>query len=137
MGAARDELDGARRDAERAESHGRQLVLLRKAHAPTAQRRRPARQLRAREDDARSDAQVIEVRRLERAIGERAGQHHDGVGVRRQRIGDHQEPPRGARGEHGAGGEEDHGEEEPPEPHRPARLRTRPAESKRTPPAPA
>ena len=117
VGAARDDLDGARRHAERAERDARQLVLLGKEHAAAAQRRLPARQLCTGEGDARGDPQVIEARRLERAVGERAGQHHDGVGVRWKRIGDHQEPSRSARGEHDAGGEEDHGEEEPPEPH--------------------
>jgi hypothetical protein len=117
VGASRDELDRARRHAECAEGRGRQLVLLGRPHATAAQRRRTTRKLRAREDDVRCEPRVMETRRLEHAVGERARKHHDGVGVCQQGLGDHEEPAGAAQGERGAGDEQGDGEEEPPEPH--------------------
>jgi len=112
VSAAADDLDRAGRNAEPPERGDRELVLLRHPDAATAQRRRTPRQLGARQDDARSQPQAIQARGLERPIGGRARQHHDGVGVWRQRIGDDEEISRVAHGDGGASGEEEQGDVE-------------------------
>ena len=91
-GATLHAAEGVRGDAERSERARLQLVLLGEEDALTPQGGRAARELWPGEDDDRCEPGAIESRGLERAIGRRAGEHHDRVGVRRHRVGDHQEP---------------------------------------------
>jgi len=108
-------------------------VLLGHEDAVGAERRRPASQAHAGEDDERGDAGVVEAGGLEDAVGERARQHDDDVGVRGQRIGDHQEAARAAHGEHAEPDENDGGgEQEPQATHGAARLRMGPRKGKRS-----
>jgi hypothetical protein len=91
-GATLHDAEGVRGDAERSERARLQLVLLGEEDALTPQRGRTARELWPGEEDDRGETGAIESRGLERAIGGRAGEHHDRIGVRRERVGDHQEP---------------------------------------------
>jgi hypothetical protein len=121
--AAREDTDGIGGHAEGHQGRPCQVVLLRNAHAVLAQRDGGGPEPDPGEDHDRRDTGVVEVRRLEHAIGERARQHHDGVGVRRQRIGNDQEAARAAHGEHDDEHEEGAGEGEPQEAHGAAKLR--------------
>jgi hypothetical protein len=108
-------------------------VLLGHEDAVGAERRRPTSQAHAGEDDERGDASMIEAGGLEDAVGERARQHDDDVGVRGQRIGDHQEATRTAHDEDAEPDEnDDGGEQEPRATHGAARLRMGPRKGKRS-----
>jgi hypothetical protein len=91
----------------------------------TAERGRAAPESLAREYDDRSHTRSVEASGLKHPVGERTPQHDDGVGVRGQRIGDHQEAAGVAHGEHGEHGQhDDGGEGEPRATHGAGRLRT-------------
>jgi len=99
----------------------------------TAERGRAALESLARQYDDRSHTRLVEASGLEHPVGERTRQHDDGVGVRGQRIGDHQEAAGAAHGEHGEHDQDDDGGEgEPRATHGAGRLRTGWAKGKPT-----
>jgi hypothetical protein len=119
-------VNGRRRDAQPDERLLRQLVVLRQPDAPRPQRGGAACQALAGEHDHGRTPLVVEPRRLQDPIGHRAGEHDDGIGMRGQRIRDHQRAPGAAKRQHGRGGEHGGGEQDRQGPRAHARrtLRT-------------
>ncbi len=128
-GAAGERVNRRLRDAQPDEGLLRQLVVLRQPDAACPQGGRAACQALAGEQNQRCASLLVESRRLQHPIGHRAGEHDDGVGMRRQRIRHDELAPGAAKRQHGRGGEDDGGDQDRqgPQAHAGRTLRTRAA----------